>query len=375
MGRPRLTENIPNAPLKQCRWCSITQPITEFYKSPRGRDGRCAHCRSCTLSGKKGPPKRDPLAPTEACSTCLVVKPRSAFQGRYSKCKPCAYAALSKRRGIKTGQRGRPRSVELLPDAPRRTCMWCHAVKRVTDFYKNAEGKGGRAARCKDCALSGKRSPNRRDKTAATKTCTQCHAEKSRGEFYAGRGQCKPCHVAKRDPVKTREASRLFRQRHPEQVRAAAKKKRAGMSVEAREQLRLKSAAWFKAHPAKAKAARDKWNNKNRERLRANDKRWARANRDKKRLHEFNRRARESGAHGKATPEQVQARIDFYGGLCWVCQAPYRDVDHAIPLAKGGSNWPANLRSICKTCNSKKGFKHPSQVPRSTTITPCPLPG
>jgi len=375
MGRHRQTEHIQNAPLKQCRWCATVKPITEFYKSASGKDGRCAHCKDCTLAGKKGPPKRDPSAPTEACSVCKIVKPRSDFQGRYSKCKPCAYVELSKRRGIKTGQRGRVRSVEYLPDAPPRTCLWCHSVKLVTDFYKNQEGKGGRATHCKDCALSGKRSPNRRDKTAATKTCTRCHIEKPCDEFYAGRRQCKPCHIVNRDPAKTREAARRFRQRHPERVHAAAKKKRAKLSVEAREQLRLKSAAWVKANPDKAKASRDRWNNKNRGRLRENDRKWAKANRDKKRIHEFTRRAREAGAGGKATPEQVKARIDFCGGLCWICQAPYQDVDHTIPLAKGGTNWPANLRAICKPCNSKKGFKHPSQIRRSTTITPCPLPG
>lgn len=67
-------------------------------------------------------------------------------------------------------------------------------------------------------------------------------------------------------------------------------------------------------------------------------------------------------AEGHATKTQRQARIDFYGGLCWICRAPYQAVDHVKPIAKGGSKWPANLRPICTPCNSRKGAKWPYVV-------------
>src|SRR5579863_639236 len=55
-----------------------------------------------------------------------------------------------------------------------------------------------------------------------------------------------------------------------------------------------------------------------------------------------------------ATNEQIAARVAFYGGRCAYCGAPYTDLDHAIPIAQGGSNWPANLRPACKHCNVHK---------------------
>jgi 5-methylcytosine-specific restriction endonuclease McrA len=70
-------------------------------------------------------------------------------------------------------------------------------------------------------------------------------------------------------------------------------------------------------------------------------------------------RARKAQAKGTATLEQVKARIEYYGGLCWICKAPYREIDHVIPLTKGGTNWPANLRPICRSCNASKGNKWP----------------
>lgn len=82
---------------------------------------------------------------------------------------------------------------------------------------------------------------------------------------------------------------------------------------------------------------------------------------EQKRHHTRQRRARKLGAPGTCSAAQLQARIALYGGLCWVpgCGKAYEAIDHIIPLAKGGSNWPSNLRPICKHHNSVKGSKLP----------------
>lgn len=74
---------------------------------------------------------------------------------------------------------------------------------------------------------------------------------------------------------------------------------------------------------------------------------------------QIQRRARRRMAQGVATTSQVQARIDYYGGKCWMCGAPAGEIDHVIPLSKGGSNWPANLRPACRSCNARKNARHP----------------
>lgn len=70
-----------------------------------------------------------------------------------------------------------------------------------------------------------------------------------------------------------------------------------------------------------------------------------------------NYRARKRGAAGIATAKKVQWRIEMWGGLCYLCGSPYEALDHVIPLALGGTNWPANLRPICNSCNAEKGGK------------------
>lgn len=50
----------------------------------------------------------------------------------------------------------------------------------------------------------------------------------------------------------------------------------------------------------------------------------------------------------------VVAKIEYWGGACWLCGVPFEAIDHVKPLAAGGLNIVANLRPICTTHNSQK---------------------
>jgi len=64
--------------------------------------------------------------------------------------------------------------------------------------------------------------------------------------------------------------------------------------------------------------------------------------------------ARKRQAVGTCTIDQLIARWSFYGNRCYICGVLANATDHVIPLSKGGTGWPANLRPICKSCNSRK---------------------
>jgi 5-methylcytosine-specific restriction endonuclease McrA len=86
-------------------------------------------------------------------------------------------------------------------------------------------------------------------------------------------------------------------------------------------------------------------------------------------------RARHLDAPGSCNPEQLAARINFYGGRCWICGTPASTIDHVIPLVRGGSGHPANLRPACRSCNSSKKAEWP--VDTSTAylrLDPARLP-
>jgi len=70
------------------------------------------------------------------------------------------------------------------------------------------------------------------------------------------------------------------------------------------------------------------------------------------------RRARTKNASSYATKEQIKARFDYYDNKCYYCgDSSNLQVEHRIPLARGGSNWPANIVPACKCCNNKKYTK------------------
>lgn len=52
-----------------------------------------------------------------------------------------------------------------------------------------------------------------------------------------------------------------------------------------------------------------------------------------------------------------KAFSDYYGQPCVICGQPSDTVDHIIPKSRGGTNDPANLQPMCRSCNSKKNNK------------------
>lgn len=74
---------------------------------------------------------------------------------------------------------------------------------------------------------------------------------------------------------------------------------------------------------------------------------------------EMRRKKRERDAPGSHTAGQKQGRWDYYQGRCWMCGSPAQHMDHVKPLARGGSQWPANLRPVCWPCNKRKAARWP----------------
>jgi len=92
------------------------------------------------------------------------------------------------------------------------------------------------------------------------------------------------------------------------------------------------------------------------------------------RLSTARRRARKLAADGEYSASDIQLQFKAQGGRCWWCGKKLKltvkhntrtrigyDVDHRIPLTKGGSNDPSNLVLACPSCNSSKRDRLPSE--------------
>ena len=71
-------------------------------------------------------------------------------------------------------------------------------------------------------------------------------------------------------------------------------------------------------------------------------------------------RAKPRRAYRPSVSQKVRQRVFRRdGGQCQVCGAR-RDleIDHIIPLSRGGSNTAKNLQVLCATCNRRKGNRY-----------------
>lgn len=78
-----------------------------------------------------------------------------------------------------------------------------------------------------------------------------------------------------------------------------------------------------------------------------------------------NRKAKKLAVGGAYGRSDIKLMLKTQGSKCWWCGAVLDEgeyeVDHRIPLSRGGSNKPSNLCISCKTCNRKKSAKLPQE--------------
>lgn len=137
----------------------------------------------------------------------------------------------------------------------------------------------------------------------------------------------------------------------PEEVKATRKAWYKKNKEHAAEQARQYAAA----NPEKVKATTKAY--EGRPEVKAKHRQWECDNPEKV----TNQRKRRYGTKGYCTKAQWEARLAFYGNRCYMCGIDLstlpqrqRTKDHVIPISRGGTDWPANLRPACQSCNSSK---------------------
>ncbi len=122
------------------------------------------------------------------------------------------------------------------------------------------------------------------------------------------------------------------------------------------------------------------WRAENRDRSLARMRAYGATNRDQERVYRKNRyaehrerikvykhnlRARKRAAEGTYTAQDVQNMLKGQKGKCANPKCGKRlvkyEVDHIVPLSRGGSNRPYNLQLLCCSCNRHKSNKLPHE--------------
>ncbi len=188
------------------------------------------------------------------------------------------------------------------------------------------------------------------------RVCKYCGLLKEAECFRsAGGRQCKDCH---------RTRMRLYGEKHREQL---AERTRVWYQ-ENKARASKRAAEYYKNNRVAILQYTKQWSRDNREKANKTKRLWEIANPEKYRakvkLRKYRRRARERGAEGSFTAQDIIVIRESQRGRCFYCGTRLGDdynIDHFLPLSKGGTNNPSNLRLSCPKCNFSKGARNPQE--------------
>ncbi len=237
-------------------------------------------------------------------------------------------------------------------------------MKCCSDCGEDIQARDIRARLCTACAKRRRldRARARRKHRTGPRTCRYCSTPLP----PENRLKCNSCQAAHAKaqrkarywaaPEAARSATKAWAQANPAKARAAEvaklprRRARRAADPTLRAGLVAKCAEWYRG-----KASDPIFRAANSRRA----CRWSKDNPQKKAVQSARRRARERSAPGSFTAAEWQERLDLFGGLCAYCDRPATQIDHVIPLARGGTNYIDNLAPACQPCNASKGDRMP----------------
>lgn len=139
-----------------------------------------------------------------------------------------------------------------------------------------------------------------------------------------------------------------------------------------KERHRENGRSWRAKNQEKAKTASLMWRTKNPDKHREIRRSWTQRNPDKVQNFVRMRRARKAAAEGSFSHEAIKEINRLQNGRCAYCRISMKgkyQVDHIVPISRGGTNFPNNLQLVCSKyangCNQRKGNKDPIEYAQS----------
>jgi hypothetical protein len=233
----------------------------------------------------------------------------------------------------------------MYPESTTKYCHGCTETKPLAAFSRSGTnpttGKAYARSRCKACCNSAKRAwreahPSPVKPLAVTKQCRSCGVVKPRTEFPPTsrkgkthqRSECKSCYTT------NRRAERDANPFRKAQIRAY----QAGRRAAEPEKYRAEFRRWYAA------------------RGREYARKWKQRHPGYVAQQANVRRARIMCAYTE--PFRRGDIIARDNGICYLCGCRPTGydmtLDHVVPLARGGTHTPGNLRVACRSCNCRK---------------------
>lgn len=197
-----------------------------------------------------------------------------------------------------------------------KTCSKCGEAKALTDFYRKARAKDGLQPSCKDCHNV----------------------------------TCRKYVVA--NPDKRRETTRKWRETNKDQIAESGRSYREANAEKEKERHRR----YALENPQKELEKQRRWAKANREKARERSRRWRENNPQKFRDMKQRRRAMETNNGLFEVSEKELKRL--LSSPCVGCGVGDQiEVDHIIPVTRGGHYSIGNVQPLCRSCNASKNNK------------------
>lgn len=194
-----------------------------------------------------------------------------------------------------------------------KVCKTCNANLPLNEFHAARDNADGKRNTCKSCtALKDKERYAKKAKENRARSLAYYHANKKQRTVYAAERYWKNREAISEKKKKIRQEN-IWHYKKLERASYQRKK----------DKKRAAASAYDKANPEKA------------------------------RTRNARRRARLKDAVTKQiTPKEIKR---LYQSSCFFCgSAGPVDIDHSIPLSRGGSHSIGNLLPLCDNCNSTK---------------------
>ena len=210
------------------------------------------------------------------------------------------------------------------------------------------------------------------------KVCSSCNTEKPFSEFHKDprssrktdeyRGSCKLC-VNKKNREwyeRNKEARSISCAKWEMENKDRRAAQKVNYYLEHKEEYAGRSEKYWLEKPEVMLERSRKYYRENKVAHRASVKAWGERNPDALRAISHKRRCAERNAEGEFSSADIQKLFESQFGMCTGCGNALESsgdkkyhVDHVMPIALGGSNWPSNLQLLCPRCNLTKNAKHP----------------
>lgn len=163
-----------------------------------------------------------------------------------------------------------------------------------------------------------------------------------------------------------RAAVRLCRQRPEAKKKHLERQKQ--YAGEHREQEKERAAKWRRDNPDKARASARSNYLKRKQKVAEYNRSYREQNPDKVKLWSRNRKAKERGSSGRISLKRVNELFELQDFKCAACKISLAyagfQIDHIIPLSKGGIHHDSNIQILCPTCNKRKSDRSMEQFLR-----------